>query len=62
MVCFSPAIEQPPSTGLTKGTTEINAGPPEGAVRPQGVEMGDDSGLVEVADVQGDTVMPGGAE
>lgn len=26
------------------------------------LEMGDDSGLVEVVDVQGDTVMPGGAE
>lgn len=62
MVCFSPAIEQRLSTGVTEGTTKINAGPPEGAVRLQGVETVGDSGLVEVADVQGDTVMPGEAE
>lgn len=39
--------------------TEVNVGSLEGAVRPQDAGM-EDSGLVEVADVQEDTVMPAG--
>ncbi|XP_040978019.1 DNA mismatch repair protein Mlh1 isoform X3 [Aquila chrysaetos chrysaetos] len=47
------------STGPSEVMTEVNAGPPEGAVRPQDAEMEDVSDLVEMADVE-DTVMPGG--
>ncbi|XP_049673224.1 DNA mismatch repair protein Mlh1 isoform X1 [Accipiter gentilis] len=48
------------STGPSEVMTEVNAGPPEGAVRPQDAEMEDVSDLVEMADVQEDAVMPGG--
>lgn len=57
--CFSWASEQALSPGLTEGMTEVNVGSLEGAVRPQDAGM-EDSGLVEVADVQEDTVMPAG--
>ncbi|XP_052648958.1 DNA mismatch repair protein Mlh1 isoform X2 [Harpia harpyja] len=48
------------STGPSEVMTEVNAGPPEGAVRPQDAEMEDVSDLVEIADVREDAVMPGG--
>ncbi|NXW83692.1 MLH1 protein, partial [Alopecoenas beccarii] len=56
---FLQPVNNPLSTGPTEGTTEVNAGPPEGADRPQDAEMEDVSDVVEVADV-GDTVVPGG--
>ncbi|XP_074006358.1 DNA mismatch repair protein Mlh1 isoform X4 [Numenius arquata] len=57
---FLQPVNNPLSTGPTEGTTEDNAGPPEGAVRAQDAEMEDVSDLVEMADVQEDTAMPGG--
>ncbi|KAM6142890.1 LOW QUALITY PROTEIN: DNA mismatch repair protein Mlh1 [Phoenicopterus ruber ruber] len=57
---FLQPVNNPLSTGPTEATTEVNAGPPEGVVRPQDAEMEDVSDLVEMADVQEDTVMPGG--
>ncbi|KAM6275336.1 DNA mismatch repair protein Mlh1 isoform 2-T2 [Spheniscus humboldti] len=57
---FLQPVNNPLSTGPTEVTTEVNAGPPEGAVRPQDAEMADVSDLVEMADAQEDTVMPGG--
>ncbi|NWU72739.1 MLH1 protein, partial [Pterocles burchelli] len=47
------------NTGPTEVTTVVNAGPLESAVRPQDAEM-EVSDVAEVADVQKDTVMPGG--
>ncbi|XP_059674391.1 DNA mismatch repair protein Mlh1 isoform X3 [Gavia stellata] len=55
---FLQPVNNPLSTGPSEATTEVNAGPPEGSVRPQDAEMEDVSDLVEMADVQ-DTVMPG---
>ncbi|KAM6209521.1 DNA mismatch repair protein Mlh1 isoform 2-T4 [Sarcoramphus papa] len=57
---FLQPVNNPLSTGPTEAMTEVNAGPPEGVVRPQDAEMEDVSDLVEIADVQEDTVMPGG--
>ncbi|NWT37009.1 MLH1 protein, partial [Chroicocephalus maculipennis] len=57
---FLQPVNNPLSTGPTEGTMEVNAGPPEGAVRPQDAEMEDISDIVEMADVQEDTAMPGG--
>ncbi|NXC76821.1 MLH1 protein, partial [Anhinga anhinga] len=57
---FLQPVNNPLSTGPTEVTAEANAQPAEGAVRPQDAEMEDVSDLVEMADVQGDTVMPGG--
>lgn len=57
---FLQPVNNPLSTGPTEATMEVNAGPPEGAVRPPDAEMEDVSDLVEMADVQEDTVMPGG--
>ncbi|XP_010580798.1 PREDICTED: DNA mismatch repair protein Mlh1 isoform X1 [Haliaeetus leucocephalus] len=48
------------STGPSEVMTEVNAGPLEGAVRPQDAEMEDVSDLVEMADVREDAVMPRG--
>ncbi|XP_010125045.1 PREDICTED: DNA mismatch repair protein Mlh1 isoform X2 [Chlamydotis macqueenii] len=56
---FLQPVNNPLSTGPAEATTEVNAGPPEGVVRPQDAEMEDVSDLVEVADVQEDIVMPG---
>ncbi|XP_009462714.1 PREDICTED: DNA mismatch repair protein Mlh1 isoform X2 [Nipponia nippon] len=58
---FLQPVNNPLSTGPTEVTTEVKAGPPEGAVRPPDAEMEDVGDLVEMADVQEDTVMPGGA-
>uniref|UniRef100_A0A8C8ATU3 DNA mismatch repair protein MLH1 n=1 Tax=Otus sunia TaxID=257818 RepID=A0A8C8ATU3_9STRI len=57
---FLQPVNNPLSTGAPEGTTEVTAGPPEGAGRPQDAEMEDVSDQVEMADVQGDTVVPGG--
>uniref|UniRef100_A0A8C3KAS4 DNA mismatch repair protein MLH1 n=1 Tax=Calidris pygmaea TaxID=425635 RepID=A0A8C3KAS4_9CHAR len=57
---FLQPVNNPLSTGPTEGTTGADAGPPEGAVRAQDAEMEDVSDLVEAADVQEDTEMPGG--
>ncbi|XP_068260787.1 DNA mismatch repair protein Mlh1 isoform X2 [Nyctibius grandis] len=57
---FLQPVNNPLSTGPTEVTTEVNAGPSEGVGRPQDAEMEDDSDLVEMADVQEDTQMPGG--
>uniref|UniRef100_A0A8C0EFC9 MutL homolog 1 n=1 Tax=Bubo bubo TaxID=30461 RepID=A0A8C0EFC9_BUBBB len=57
---FLQPVNNPLSTGAPEATTEATAGPPEGAARPQDAEMEDVSDRVEMADVQGDTVGPGG--
>ncbi|XP_074756889.1 DNA mismatch repair protein Mlh1 isoform X2 [Athene noctua] len=57
---FLQPVNNPLSTGPPEATTEVTAGPPEGAARLQDAEMEDVSDQVEMADVQGDTVVPGG--
>ncbi|XP_053913677.1 DNA mismatch repair protein Mlh1 isoform X3 [Cuculus canorus] len=57
---FLQPVNNPLSTGPTEVTTEVNAGPPEGAVRPQDAEMEDVSDVIEMANVQEDAVKPGG--
>uniref|UniRef100_A0A8C0UW82 MutL homolog 1 n=1 Tax=Cyanistes caeruleus TaxID=156563 RepID=A0A8C0UW82_CYACU len=52
---FLQPVNNPLSAGPTEVTTEVNAGPPEGADRPQDAEMEEVSDLVEMADVQEDT-------
>ncbi|NXS20641.1 MLH1 protein, partial [Mystacornis crossleyi] len=53
---FLQPVNNPLSAGPTEVTTEVNAGPPEGADRPQDAEMEEVSDLVEMADVQEDTL------
>ncbi|XP_051468797.1 DNA mismatch repair protein Mlh1 isoform X2 [Apus apus] len=55
---FLQPVNNPLSTGCTEATTEANAGPLESVVRPQESEMEDVSDLVEMADVEQDTVVP----
>ncbi|XP_041263832.1 DNA mismatch repair protein Mlh1 isoform X2 [Onychostruthus taczanowskii] len=57
---FLQPVSNPLSAGTTEVTAEVNAGPPEGAERPQDAEMEEVSDLVEMVDVQEDTVKPGG--
>ncbi|XP_017675661.1 PREDICTED: DNA mismatch repair protein Mlh1 [Lepidothrix coronata] len=57
---FLQPVNNPPNTGPTEVTTEVDAGPPEGASRPQDAEMEEVSDLVEMADVQEDIGKPGG--
>lgn len=57
---FLQPVNNPLSAGPTEATAEVNAGPPEGAGRPQDAEMEEVSALVEMADVQEDAVKPGG--
>uniref|UniRef100_A0A8C3F0N7 MutL homolog 1 n=1 Tax=Corvus moneduloides TaxID=1196302 RepID=A0A8C3F0N7_CORMO len=57
---FLQPVNNPLSAGPTEVTAEVNAGPPEGAGRPQDAEMEEVSDLVEMADVQEDAVKPGG--
>ncbi|NXD27368.1 MLH1 protein, partial [Spelaeornis formosus] len=56
---FLQPVNKSLSAGPTEGTAGINAGPPEGADRPQDAEMEEVSNLAEMADVQEDTVKPG---
>ncbi|XP_030301996.1 DNA mismatch repair protein Mlh1 isoform X3 [Calypte anna] len=55
---FLQPMNNPLSTSPTEVTTEVNAGPPGGVVRPQDAEMEDVSDVVEM--VQEDTVVPAG--
>ncbi|NXS78252.1 MLH1 protein, partial [Erpornis zantholeuca] len=57
---FLQPVNNPLNAGPTEVTTEVSAGPPEGADRPQDAEMEEVSDLVEMADIQEDTVKPGG--
>ncbi|NXY07684.1 MLH1 protein, partial [Pteruthius melanotis] len=57
---FLQPVNNPLNAGPTEVTTEVNAGPPEGADRPQDAEMEEVSDLVEMADIQEDAVKPGG--
>ncbi|XP_074697771.1 DNA mismatch repair protein Mlh1 isoform X1 [Strix aluco] len=57
---FLQPVNNPLSTGAPEATTEATAGPLEGVARPQDAEMEDVSDRVEMADVQGDTAVPGG--
>lgn len=57
---FLQPVNNPLSAGPTEVTAEVNAGPPEGAGRPQDAEMEEVRDLVEMADVQEDAVKPGG--
>ncbi|NXP72461.1 MLH1 protein, partial [Ramphastos sulfuratus] len=56
---FLQPANNPLSTAPMEATTEVAAGSAEAVVRPQDVEMESVSELVEMADVQGDTAMPG---
>ncbi|NXG48217.1 MLH1 protein, partial [Psilopogon haemacephalus] len=56
---FLQPANNPLSTAPMEATTEVNAGSPEAVVRPQDAEMESVSELVEMADVQEDTAMPG---
>ncbi|NWT02638.1 MLH1 protein, partial [Mionectes macconnelli] len=57
---FLHPVNNPPSTGPAEATTEVNAGPPEAASRPQDAEMEEVSDLVEMVNVQEDVGKPGG--
>lgn len=57
---FVQPVNNPLSTDSAERTTGGNAGPPERVGRLQDAEMEDVSDLVEMADVQEDSVMPGG--
>ncbi|NXI38227.1 MLH1 protein, partial [Galbula dea] len=57
---FLQPANNPLSTGPTEAMTEVSEGPLETLVRPQDTEMEDVSDQAEMADVQEDTVMPGG--
>lgn len=56
---FLQPVNNPLSAGPTEVVTEVNARPPESSGRPQDAEMDEVSDLVEMADVQEDTVEPG---
>ncbi|RLW11330.1 hypothetical protein DV515_00001789 [Chloebia gouldiae] len=60
MDAFLQPVNNSLSAGPTEVTTGVNAGPPEGADRPQDAEMEEVSDLVEMADVQENPMKPGG--